>query len=356
MNPSDSHQEDSGIEILRDPGEIPAQRSSGRSTTPGNGQATASSPEGPRDPQDHQPTADEVTVDADGRHSDGSVLHAQRLSGTGHRGPVFSPVDLSVMPGQLCVVHGGSGTGKSSLLLALAARWRSSSGRLLIAGVDAIADPYAAAQHTSVARIGRYVAPDDQLSIADLITQHSYLSGLRAREGRRRAEDIEDHLGVRVERGALLCDLVPVEATLVTVALAMLRQAAVVVADDVDRGVAASEHLVLYQRLQELAQLQDSALIVTANDASAAPVGSLRVRLAARKASHVTHIESDRVDVDMVASAPQPIPALDAGERSDATVITPVTEPPAAHPGSAAPHFDSTHRRQWLGDEGNQEK
>ncbi|MFM9755270.1 ATP-binding cassette domain-containing protein, partial [Streptomyces turgidiscabies] len=78
------------------------------------------------------------------------ILQAGGLLAAGKRGRIFGPVDLTLWPRQVCVVHGPTGSGKSALLLALTGRLREATGSLTIDGIDAMRDPYRAMQLTGV--------------------------------------------------------------------------------------------------------------------------------------------------------------------------------------------------------------
>lgn len=59
---------------------------------------------------------------------------ARGASVRGPRGPVFEGVDLDVPAGGLLAVHGPAGSGRTSLLLALAGRMRLSGGAVRVGG------------------------------------------------------------------------------------------------------------------------------------------------------------------------------------------------------------------------------
>ncbi|WP_311776822.1 ATP-binding cassette domain-containing protein [Trueperella abortisuis] len=247
----------------------------------------------------------------DTRNDDGSVLRATRLAATSVHGPIFGPLDLTLTPGTLCIVHGTSGSGRSALLLALAGRLRRVTGELLVAGYDAAFDTRAVLSLASVGRIGQYAAPDDRLTVGELIGERAVQDGIRLSQAVDRAEEIEDFLGYRIDRGALYEDLPAAEKTMLCAGLAMLRPAAVVVVDEADHDVPAHQVATLFATLQRLATMEDNVVIVSASNANAAPVGAMRVHLAPTKLSRVHKIEEPPVAIDEATEAPEEVEPLD---------------------------------------------
>lgn len=73
--------------------------------------------------------------------ADPPIVRARALSGRGPEGIAFGPIDLTVPSGGMHVLQGDPGSGRTSLLLAVAGRFSPVSGDLEVAG------------HTSPARI-----------------------------------------------------------------------------------------------------------------------------------------------------------------------------------------------------------
>src|SRR5690348_1604940 len=72
-------------------------------------------------------------------------------------GAVFGPVDLAFQRSRVAVIHGPAGSGRSSLLLALAGRLRGWTGTLTVAGLDARADERRLRRRSSIARLADLV-------------------------------------------------------------------------------------------------------------------------------------------------------------------------------------------------------
>lgn len=257
-------------------------------------------------------------------NDDGSVLRAQRLAASSVYGPIFGPLDLSLTPGTLCIVHGTAGSGRSALLLALSGRLRRVSGSLSVAGRDTASDPFGVIEATGVGRIGQFAAPDDRLTVGELIAERAFHDEISMPTAVARAEKIEDWLGYQIDRGAQYQELPGAEKAMVCAALAMLRPAAVVVVDGVDFDVPSHQMVGLFERLQHLAALDNNVIIVSATNADAAPVGAVRVHLVPKKTSRVHRIEEPPVAIDEAVEEPSPVAPLDV--RTDEIVVARVGE------------------------------
>lgn len=202
-------------------------------------------------------------------------MAAAGLVARSKRGPIFGPVDLTLQARDLCIVHGPRGSGKSALLLALTGRFRGATGHLTICGVDAMTRPRAAMAHTSIARLGDYVAPEDRLTVAESIEERAYLEGIRPARARARFDELEELLGLRMDRSLELEHLTTLERSLVSVLLVMIRPTEVIALDDADLRLARADQGVLFEWLTTLLAVDDATLIASAVDAAAAPAGSV---------------------------------------------------------------------------------
>jgi ABC-type transport system involved in cytochrome bd biosynthesis fused ATPase/permease subunit len=79
------------------------------------------------------------------------LVVAEGLSLAAKQGPVFTDLRFNWPKSTLVAVVGPSGSGRSSLLLALVGRLRGVTGRLSVTGLDAIRESRKVAQQTSVA-------------------------------------------------------------------------------------------------------------------------------------------------------------------------------------------------------------
>ncbi|MCF2707421.1 ATP-binding cassette domain-containing protein [Arcanobacterium haemolyticum] len=264
------------------------------------------------------------------------VLSARDLVAEGKQGTIFGPLSLDLYAGDLCVVGGARGAGKSAFLMALAGRFRGVSGELTINGIDALARPYEAMDHTAVARLGNFVAPEDRLTVAESISERAFLDGISLKDAEKRLRAFEELVGVRVERGVEIEDLDPVTRAVGSVALVALRPASVVVVDDVDIMVPHADQPVMYEMLAKLTSLDDMVVVASAIDADTAPVGSVRVRLASRLVAHTHPIEEDSAELSIVEEAPTNIGDPFSLVRAGDVVVERIDDeaPPAGSPAT----------------------
>ncbi|MCC3312595.1 ATP-binding cassette domain-containing protein [Nocardia africana] len=164
----------------------------------------------------------------------GVEIIARGITARGARGCAFAGVSVDVAAGQLGVVAGPSGSGRTSLLLALAGRMRLVAGSVAVGGCRLPADAARVRQLVAVARAEPAVGLDDELRVGDIVTERTMIGGPRI--GRAAVHDALTMLGVDAPATATVADLPPREQTLLAVALAAAEQPAAIVVDDVDRG------------------------------------------------------------------------------------------------------------------------
>ncbi len=220
-----------------------------------------------------------------------ALLHAEGLEAEGPRGRIFGPLDLELHPGQLCFVHGEQGSGKSSLLLALAGRLRAARGSLTIDGVDAMAEPRKAMARTAVARLGDYVVPEDRLTLRESLFERCFLDGIRVRDGVERAARFEELMGFRLDRAVEMAQLTPLERTVASVALVMLRPTKVVVLDDADVLVPHEQQPLMFELLGRALTLDGATLVAATLDAGTAPAGAVEITLPSQRRSAATPVD-----------------------------------------------------------------
>ncbi|WP_445152096.1 ATP-binding cassette domain-containing protein [Baekduia sp. Peel2402] len=154
-----------------------------------------------------------MSADDDPAEAPPPVLVAEDLLATGSRGVVFGPVSLSVAPGEVVALVGAGATGRTSLLLALAGRFAVAGGRLSVAG------------DVAIARAGNLLELDEVWTVGEAIAQRALLS----RRPPALVADLPSALPLHA--------LTPLQRALLDVALAASEGRAVIVMDDVDRGL-----------------------------------------------------------------------------------------------------------------------
>ncbi|MEV4655584.1 ATP-binding cassette domain-containing protein [Micromonospora sp. NPDC049301] len=218
------------------------------------------------------------------------VLEARGLGLRTRRGWVFRDVDLTVGAGELHAIIGTPGSGRTSLLLALADRFPLTEGQLLRHG------PVALGQVAGVHE------PDPELTVAEHVAERLLLLGRRAHEapeatattstasaapgrrrGGRRMLSLRHRRAERRETVAAMIeavglgtavpldpasrgrDLTPVQRQVLGLVLATLSGPKLIVADDIDAGTDGPERALLWAVLRRLAE-QGYAVVVTARE------------------------------------------------------------------------------------------
>lgn len=169
-------------------------------------------------------------------------IETRDLSLTTREGPVYAQVDLSFRRGRLAAVVGRSGSGRSALLLTLAGRMRGWTGSCRVAGYDAAAQAAELRDRSSLARIGNLVDLEPRLTVAESVTERALIDAMPLPRAGERFEVACAALGgLDLPRKTLVGDLSSLDRTLLTVALATLRPAELVVLDDAQRGLDAEQ-------------------------------------------------------------------------------------------------------------------
>ncbi len=195
----------------------------------------------------------------------GPVLVAGGLGLLGRSGWVFQNIDLTLRPTSVAAIVGPSGTGRSSLLLALAGRLRPTAGTLSVAGHSYSDKPSAVRQLAAIARVGAISQPEPTLTVREYIAERCLLEDVRLSEGRTRFAAACDALQLRLNPSAQVGSLFGDTATLFAVAAACVRVSAVIMLDDLDRGVSGATQQLLLDALIRLA-LTGPTIIATTTD------------------------------------------------------------------------------------------
>lgn len=160
---------------------------------------------------------------------------ARRITACGPLGTAFESVDLEAEPGDLVAVTGPAGSGRSSLLLAVAGRLRLVAGELIVGGYRLPMRSPAVRKLVAVARARPAIDLDQRLRVEELIVERC-VTAPRSTTGARVAAALR-LLGIDPPRDALLFELHPAEQTLLACALAVATGPGAVVVDDVDEGL-----------------------------------------------------------------------------------------------------------------------
>ena len=193
----------------------------------------------------------------------GPVLEASGLGLLSKTGWVFQNLDLTLRPTSVAAIVGPSGTGRSSLLLALSGRLRPTAGTLSVAGHSYQDKPSAIRQLTAVARVGAMTVPEPALTVSEYVAQRCLLEDVGLPEGRTRFAAACDALQLQLEPSTQVGSLSGDKATLLAVAAACVRVSAVIMLDDLDRGVSGATQQLMLDALLRLATTGPTIVVTT---------------------------------------------------------------------------------------------
>ena len=163
----------------------------------------------------------------------GHVVDADDVGLRTHRGWVFRGFELRAERGQLIAIAGPGGSGRSSLLLTLGGRMRSTDGRLRVCGQPLPGQAARVRRLTAVARIGGAAEPEEGLRVADHVRERA----MAAKTSPHAFAAACDAIGAKPPSGDLIGSLGPHEVTALALALGLMDGRPVVLLDDLDAGV-----------------------------------------------------------------------------------------------------------------------
>jgi ABC-2 type transport system ATP-binding protein len=172
------------------------------------------------------------------------VVEAHGLGLATRRGWVFRDVDLEVYPGELVAITGAAGSGRTSLLLALAGRFVTGHGTLRRGGPAALG------------YVPGVAVPEAGLTVAEHVEERLLLVGRAPwRHGKRRrlvARCLGDG-GYPGDPDRLVRELDTYHKHRLGLVLARVERPRLVVVDDADADLSAAERADLWAALRELA-------------------------------------------------------------------------------------------------------
>lgn len=194
----------------------------------------------------------------------GIVVIAKELGARTRRGWIYRDVTCTVREGEIAAIAGPAGSGRTSLLLAVAARMAFSTGSLTVCGHRLPDNAGSVRARVAVARAGGANELEPELRVRDHLIERG-LGGDRDA----RFDKACGRLELAVERESLIGGLSTSEATLLSIALALLDEPDVVVLDDLDRGLPATEQTEIWQRMRALTEEGVTVLATTTDPAPA---------------------------------------------------------------------------------------
>jgi ABC-2 type transport system ATP-binding protein len=259
----------------------------------------------------------------------GPVLEARGLGLLGKSGWVFQNIDLSLRSTSVAAIVGPSGTGRSSLLLALSGRLRPTAGTLSVAGHSYRDKPSSIRQLTAIARVGSVTYQEPALTVREYIAERCLLEDVGLPEGRTRFAAACDALQLQLNPSTQVGTLFGDQATLFAVAAACVRVSAVIMLDDIDRGVSGATQQLILDALVRLA-MTGPTIVVTTTDRI--PVMEADVVLDLTPSEGAAMWQFDRN-----APLPAPLPGPVIGELAPGAAAEPEQPPPDDAPTTVLP-------------------
>jgi ABC-2 type transport system ATP-binding protein len=177
-----------------------------------------------------------------------SIVSARGLGVRTRRGWVFRDVDLDIAAGDLVAITGPEGSGRTSLLLALAGRFRTTHGTLTRHG------------RAGLGHIPGVTDPEPHLTAAEHVEERRILTR------RRTKSEVLKVYGVSpAKRGR---DMTALDRHLLGLALARVDEPDLVVVDEVGPGLSTVESDELWAHLKDLAS-SGVAVVVACREAPA---------------------------------------------------------------------------------------
>jgi ABC-2 type transport system ATP-binding protein len=171
-----------------------------------------------------------------------ALISVRDLGVRTRRGWVFQGVDLDIDPGELIALAGPSGSGRTSLLLALAGRFATNRGGREATGTTALG--YVPGAHE----------PEPALTVAEHVAERLILLGRAPwKPWRRRRLQHEALARTGLDGRTLARDLDPLRRHLLCLLLAMLAEPDVVLVDAMDTALTTAEQRELWTTLRAVA-------------------------------------------------------------------------------------------------------
>ncbi|WP_432041284.1 ATP-binding cassette domain-containing protein [Streptomyces cadmiisoli] len=211
----------------------------------------------------------------------GVAVGARHFGLKGPRGWAFRGVSFAAEPGSLVAVAGPSGSGRTSLLLALTGRMKATEGTAVVGDVRLPRQSAALRRISGLAHVPGVTDLDPALTVAEHLRERALLQrrfgdslrallrprSERAREARRRIDDALAAAGLDTEtlpKGprTAVRDLERLEALRLSVALALVGRPRLLGVDDADLKLSMAERAEVWALLRSLADSGTTVLAV----------------------------------------------------------------------------------------------
>jgi ABC-type multidrug transport system ATPase subunit len=203
---------------------------------------------------------------------DGVALTAEGFGLKGPRGWAFRGIDLTAEPGALIAVEGPSGSGRTSLLLALTGRMKATEGTATVGGARLPKQLAAVRRFGALANVDGVTDLDPALTVGEHLRERALLQRrfgdsvralLRPREERRAEAKLRIDTALAaagLDREALpkgartaVRDLERLEALRLSIALALIGRPRLLAVDDLDLKLSDAERSEAWALLRSLA-------------------------------------------------------------------------------------------------------
>lgn len=192
------------------------------------------------------------------------VVHARELAVSGHRGEVFSGLDLDVCAGTLALLVAAEGGGKTAALLAISGRLEISAGELDVAGAVVPEQAALVQRRAALAEFPSVNALADDLDvaahIAERLAPRTMLPWARRSDIRgvlTRYDELCDVAGVDpVAPDTLVGDIGRLQRTILGIVLAGIGEPALVLVDEADALPTRGERIGLWAVLGRVVDTQ----------------------------------------------------------------------------------------------------
>jgi ABC-2 type transport system ATP-binding protein len=203
---------------------------------------------------------------------DGVSILARGIAAKGPEGTVFANLDLRVEPGALAVVAGPGGTGRTSLLLALAGRLPLITGHLDVSGHVLPAQAKAVRQLIRPARLRPGCELEEKHRVREAIKERRLISGVPDRA----IDAALTRVRLEPDRAALIGDLHPAERLLLAVALTIAAAPAGILVDDVDADLPSPSRARVWSALHDVTRT-GMTVLASATDPPSGDVEVIRL-------------------------------------------------------------------------------
>lgn len=201
-------------------------------------------------------------------------------------GSVYEDVTFSMEKGQVAVVYGSEGTGKTSLLLTLCGRMRFLVGTATVAGYDLRKQFKKVRDLSNISLVERVNDVPENLRVRDLVAAELALCGKRGNRDSTAALLEEWHLA---DFAAVKYRNLPsYERILFGIMLACAGEPELLCVDDVQTGVTQHQSLKLVELLRRLAQEKGTTVLFSSTEyeIAACADGTILFDEAARRQAH----------------------------------------------------------------------